>query len=218
MVSAERVVPITTLLPVKSLCNLEIVDPVDATAESVPSFTLGCVDSLSPLVNASPLIALCIMSEAQNGQHQRTPALLQKDTYWNTGNARFFSDSTAGTEGTANDCYGQQAEGPPKHRASSCSDSACNCTSTTGRQCDDHCSSCQSDRSSPSGSLDGSDATTDGGTLGPSTAVPPTDDILTTFSLFNIRGLKPQTTPSKLTAISNLLSESTQLFMALSET
>ena len=73
-------------------------------------------------------------------------------------------------------------------------------------------------RSSPSESLDGSDATTDGGTHGHSTAVPLTDDILTTFAFFNIRGLKPRTTLSKVTAISDLLFESTQLFMGLSET
>ena len=72
--------PITTLMPVGSLYSLYPVDPVDAPAETVPSFNPGCVDNLSPPVNASPLIALCVMSWPPNGQHQRIPALLQKYT------------------------------------------------------------------------------------------------------------------------------------------
>ena len=78
MVSAERVAPITTLIPVRSLYSLEIVDPMDMTDETVLSFIPGCVNNLSPPVNTSPLIALCVMSRAPNGQHQRIPALLKK--------------------------------------------------------------------------------------------------------------------------------------------
>ena len=44
------------------------------------------------------------------------------------------------------------------------------------------------------------------------------DGILSCFSVFNVHGLKPNTVPSKVPYIADLLSEKNQIFMALSET
>ena len=47
---------------------------------------------------------------------------------------------------------------------------------------------------------------------------PAADVGLSTFSFFNVRGLKPLTSPSKVGTISDLLLEENQIFIALSET
>ncbi len=46
----------------------------------------------------------------------------------------------------------------------------------------------------------------------------PNDGVLSCFSVFNVHGLKPDTVPSKVPYIADLLSEKNQIFMALSET
>ena len=66
--------------------------------------------------------------------------------------------------------------------------------------------------------LDDSNDSSDGTSIGSSTHDVSPNDVLTTFSVFNIRGLKPRLTPSKVGTISDLLYDSSQLFMALSET
>ena len=50
------------------------------------------------------------------------------------------------------------------------------------------------------------------------TQSPISNGVLNSFSVFNVHGLKPNTVPSKVPYIADLLSESKQLFMAVTET
>ena len=58
----------------------------------------------------------------------------------------------------------------------------------------------------------------DASILSNATQSPISNGILNSFSLFNVHGLKPNTVPSKVPYIADLLAEKNQLFMAVTET
>ena len=133
----------------------------------------------------------------------------------------FFRGSAAGTGNTTNGGHGQQDEDASQPSDSTCSNhiisSPC---SSSKSQHNNHSYQSGTPAASDATSepLDDTNDSSDGTSIGSSTHDVSPNDVLTTFSVFNIRGLKPRSTPSKVGTISDLLYDSSQLFMALSET
>ena len=128
-----------------------------------------------------------------------------------------FRGSAAGN--TTNGGHGQQDEDASQPSDSTCSNQVISSPCSSSKSQDNNHSyqygtPAASDATSEP--LDDTNDSSDGTSIGSSDVSP--NDVLTTFSVFNIRGLKPRSPPSKVGTISDLLYDSSQPSMALSET